>query len=88
MIDEQIINMINQSIENLRVETMEGFKEINKKLDNMVNKDQCQEYRNNCNKKAEWSVKKMALICSAITGIFTATGTLLLIISEILDKII
>jgi len=85
--DNQIINMINKNIENLRAETMEGFKQVNKKLDDMVSKEQCQSNRNNCNKKAEWSIKRITAVSGAITGILTASGTLILIIAKIFGYI-
>jgi ABC-type phosphate transport system auxiliary subunit len=85
--DSQVITMINKNVETLRTEVREEFKQVNQKLDNMVSKEQCQANRNNCNKNVEWSVKKITAISGAVTGILTASGTLILIIAKIFGYI-
>jgi ABC-type phosphate transport system auxiliary subunit len=83
--DEQIINMINKNIETLRSEVREEFKQVNKKLDSMVSKDQCQEHRANCTNATvnnEWTVKKITAYSGAVTAILTTAGTLIMTIAK------
>lgn len=85
--DAQILNLIVDSIKDLKETFNNRLDKIENKLDMVVTKEECKDSQDSCLKNAtvkeEWSYKKFVVVASILTGFFSIIALIIKVISKI-----
>jgi len=86
--NEKILDIILDTIKDLKTDTVERMGRMENKIDQIVTKEECQANRKNCMhtteiQKSEISVKKIIAIGGVVTGTITTSAAAVVTILKI-----
>lgn len=85
---DQVINLINDSVKSLREDLTYRLERIESKIDNVVIQEDCEKKRKNCInqlavKKSEISIRKVTAIGGVITAVIASSAAAVVTILKI-----